>query len=131
MPETVQEKRVDLVFEGGGAKGIGLVGALLVLEERGYEPQGIAGTSAGAVLTALLAAGYTAGELRELFLELDFDSLRDTAWEDRIPFLGTPLSFLKDQGIYEGKALLEVHEGAVGGPGCEDLRGSRVLRAGK
>jgi NTE family protein len=107
MPETVQEKRVDLVFEGGGAKGIGLVGALSVLEERGYEPQGIAGTSAGAVLTALLAAGYTAGELRELFLELDFESLQDTAWEDRIPFLGTPLSFLKDQGIYEGKALLE------------------------
>lgn len=51
-------------FEGGGAKGIALVGALSVLEERGYEPQGVAGTSAGAVLTALLAAGYTAAELR-------------------------------------------------------------------
>lgn len=96
-----------MVFEGGGVKGIGLVGALSVLEERGYEPQGIAGTSAGAVLTALLAAGYTAGELREIFLELDFESLRDEAWEDRIPFLGRPLSLLKDQEIYEGKALLE------------------------
>ena len=96
-----------MVFEGGGVKGIGLVGALSVLEELGYEPRGIAGTSGGAVLAALLAAGYTAEELREIFLELDFTSLRDKAWEDRIPFLGTPLSLLKDQGIYEGKALLE------------------------
>ncbi len=111
MPEKGQgkepEKRVDLVFEGGGVKGLALVGALSVLEERGYEPQGIAGTSAGAVLTALLAAGYTAVELREIFLDLDFRSLQDATWEDRIPFLGTPLSFLKDQGIYEGRALLE------------------------
>lgn len=60
MPESAQKKRVDLVFEGGGVKGIALVGALTVLEEWGYEPQGVAGTSAGAVLAALLAAGYTA-----------------------------------------------------------------------
>ena len=53
MPENAQKKRVDLVFKGGGVKGIALVGALSVLEERGYEPQGIAGTSAGAVLAAL------------------------------------------------------------------------------
>lgn len=67
-----------------------------MLEERGYEPQGTTGTSAGAILTALLAAGYTAVELREIFLELNFESLQDEAWEDRIPFLGRPLSLLKD-----------------------------------
>jgi NTE family protein len=106
MPESVPEKRIDLVFEGGGVKVIGLAGALSVLEERGYEPQGIAGVSGGAVLAALLAAGYTAVDLREILLDLDFTSLRDKGWEDRIPFLGTPLSLLKDQGLYEGEALL-------------------------
>ena len=85
MKESSPEKRVDLVFEGGGVKGIALIGALAVLEERGYEPQGVAGTSAGALLAALLAAGYTATELREIFLDFDFSSLQDTAWEDRIP----------------------------------------------
>lgn len=59
-----KEKRVDLVFEGGGVKGLGLVGVLSVLEEKGYEPQSVAGTSAGGLLAALLAAGYTAAELR-------------------------------------------------------------------
>lgn len=107
MSEAGDEKRVDLVFEGGGVKGLGLVGALSVLEERGYKPQSVAGSSAGALLAALLGAGYTAAELREIFLDFDFASVQDTSWEDRIPLIGTPLSLLKDQGIYEGKVLLE------------------------
>lgn len=99
------EKRVDLVFEGGGVKAVALIGALSVLEERGFEPQHIAGTSGGAVVAVLLAAGFTAGEMRERLLEFDFGSLRDVGWEDRIPLVSTPLSILKDQGIYEGEAL--------------------------
>ena len=47
-----REKYVDLVFEGGGVKGIALVGAFSVLEERGYEPQNMAGASAGAIVLA-------------------------------------------------------------------------------
>ena len=42
-------KPVDLVLEGGGVKGIGLVGAISVLTEHGYEFQRVAGTSAGAM----------------------------------------------------------------------------------
>ena len=61
-----RESNVDLVFEGGGLKGIGLVGAYSVLEERGYRPQNVAGASAGAIVAALVAAGYTAVELREV-----------------------------------------------------------------
>ena len=41
------EKRVDLVFEGGGVKGIGLAGAFSYLDEQGFKPQRVAGTSAG------------------------------------------------------------------------------------
>ena len=61
---SAQGNFADLVFEGGGVKGIGLAGALATLEERQYAPQNIAGTSAGAITAALLAAGYSAAELR-------------------------------------------------------------------
>lgn len=43
-----RKRCVDLVFEGGGVKGIALVGAFSVLEKRGYEPQNMAGASARA-----------------------------------------------------------------------------------
>ena len=93
---------VDLVFEGGGVKGIALVGAFSVLEEEGYEPQNMAGASAGAIVAALLAAGYGAGELKKIIAELDYDRFKDEALEDRFP-LGAALSILKDLGIYEGE----------------------------
>lgn len=56
-------KRVFLVFEGGGAKGIVHVGALRALEEWGVEICGVAGTSAGAIVSALIAAGYRSHDL--------------------------------------------------------------------
>ncbi len=83
------------------------------MEERGYEPQSVAGTSAGASLAVLLGAGYTAAELRKIFLDFDFTRVQDKSWEDRIPLIGTPLSLLKDQGVYEGKALLEYVRGLL------------------
>jgi NTE family protein len=55
--------QADLVLEGGGVRGIGHVGALSVMEEKGYRWANIAGTSAGAFVAALLAAGYTASEM--------------------------------------------------------------------
>ena len=61
----MNEQPVDLVFEGGGVKGIGLGGAFLELYGRGYRPACVAGTSAGAITAALVAAGYTGEELEE------------------------------------------------------------------
>jgi NTE family protein len=100
-------KDVDLVFEGGGLKGIALVGAYSVLEEQGYDPQNLAGASAGAIVAALVAAGYTAAELREIIGEFDFRGLKDRAWEDWLPVLPRIVSVLKDRGIYEGEAFLD------------------------
>ena len=96
---------VDLVFEGGGLRGIGLVGAYSVLEEHGFRPQNVAGASAGAIVAALVAAGYTASELREVLDALDFLSFKDRAWEDRLPALSRTVSILKDKGVYEGEAF--------------------------
>ena len=67
----------DAVFEGGGVKGIGLVGAVAVAEERGYQWVNIAGTSAGAIVAALLAAGYSAAEMKQIMEELDYNSFKD------------------------------------------------------
>jgi predicted acylesterase/phospholipase RssA len=52
----------DLVFEGGGAKGLAFVGALQAIEKRGHKPGRTIGTSAGAILAVLVAAGYSAEE---------------------------------------------------------------------
>jgi predicted acylesterase/phospholipase RssA len=52
----------DLVFEGGGAKGLAFVGALIEFEKRGHVPRRIIGTSAGSILAALVAAGYNSAE---------------------------------------------------------------------
>jgi predicted acylesterase/phospholipase RssA len=60
---------VDLVFEGGGAKGLVFLGALRVLAEQGYAPRRLVGTSAGAITAALLAAGYTADSFMDVARE--------------------------------------------------------------
>ena len=60
---------------------------------------------AGAVVGSLVAAGYSAKELHDLLQETPFSSFEDKGWEDRIIGLGTPLSILKDHGIYEGKVF--------------------------
>ena len=104
---TAAPQPVDLVFEGGGVKGIGLAGALAVLEERGFAPQNIAGTSAGAITAALLAAGYRRDDLREIVMELDFRQFQDRAWEDKVPLIERSLSLLLDLGIYEGERFYE------------------------
>jgi NTE family protein len=101
------EHNVDLVCEGGGVKGIGLAGAYSVLEERGYRPVNVAGTSAGAITAALIAAGYSSDELKKIVFGMDFRRFEDKSWEDRIPLAGVPLSILLTNGIYKGEAFLE------------------------
>ncbi|KAE8764008.1 patatin-like phospholipase family protein [Georgenia thermotolerans] len=99
--------RCDLVLEGGGVKGIALVGALSVLEERGYAVQRVAGTSAGAIVGALVAAGMPASRIAELVEALDYRKFRDRGPEDLVPVLGPAVSLLFQDGVYEGRYLKE------------------------
>jgi Patatin-like phospholipase len=62
----------DLVLEGGGVKGIALVSAISVLEERGYQFRRVAGTSAGAIVGSLVAANARAAELQEIMRAVDY-----------------------------------------------------------
>ena len=59
----------DMVFEGGGAKGMVFVGALEVFESAGHTHGRLLGTSAGAITAALLAAGYRPQEMLESLSE--------------------------------------------------------------
>ena len=105
-PADPTERGINLVCEGGGIRGIALVGALGVLEERGFRPRHVAGTSAGAIVSTLVAAGYSGAELRDVTLAFDFARLMDKDWLDRIPVIGPGISLLRDQGVYEGEAVL-------------------------
>jgi NTE family protein len=95
----------DAVFEGGGVKGIGLAGAVAATEEQGYEFVNVAGTSAGAIVAALVAAGYRAAELRDIMQSLDYAKFKDSGLLDHIPVLGKVLSLGLEKGIYEGVFL--------------------------
>jgi NTE family protein len=99
--------KADAVFEGGGVKGIGLVGALCSLEKRGYVWQRMAGTSAGSIVAALVAAGYTAKELEKILFDLDFNSFIDEKGLQSLPLVGKSLSFLISKGIYNGNKIEE------------------------
>ncbi len=79
------------IFEGGGAKGYAHIGALKAAEERGIEISAVAGTSIGAVIACLVAAGFRADELfhvdtggnKQGALSLDpLDKLDRTDWAD-------------------------------------------------
>jgi NTE family protein len=103
------ERRVDAVFQGGGVKGIALVGAASVVEETGYSFYNLAGTSAGTTVAALLGAGYSAEELKQILMDLDFKQLMDPATIlSRIPLAGNYLGIVTDLGIYEGDYFLNL-----------------------
>ena len=59
----------DMVFEGGGAKGMVFVGAMQEFEARGHTHDRLLGTSAGAITAALLASGYSSDEMLKALSE--------------------------------------------------------------
>jgi NTE family protein len=95
----------DLVLEGGGVKGIALVGAIKVLEERGYRFHRVAGTSAGAIVGSLVAARVPADRMQEIMQELDYRRFRDGGLITRFGLLGQFASLLATSGIYRGEYL--------------------------
>jgi NTE family protein len=98
MAGWVATMNCDLVLEGGGTKLPGLVGAYRVLRDQDFTPINIAGTSAGSIVGALIAAGYTPEEMRELLYDMSFSEFLDGA---RWPWQ-KGWNFFKHWGIYKG-----------------------------
>ncbi|WP_378182590.1 patatin-like phospholipase family protein [Aquimarina sp. SS2-1] len=60
-------KNIGLVLSGGGFKGVAHIGAIKAIEEIGLIPSYVSGTSAGAIVGSLYAAGYTIEEIKDFF----------------------------------------------------------------
>ncbi|MFZ0716111.1 patatin-like phospholipase family protein, partial [Mycobacterium sp.] len=95
----------DLVLEGGGVKGIGLVGAVLTLHEAGFVFPRIGGTSAGAIVAALIAAYQVKKvpltQLQTDMAELDYTQFMQKTWaEKHLGLLGNATALLSHQGLY-------------------------------
>ena len=67
MNAYLKGKKVGLVLSGGGVRGMAHIGILKALAEKGIDCQIVAGSSVGALIGALYAAGYDAKDMLEFF----------------------------------------------------------------
>jgi len=80
VAEATQRPRIGLVLSGGGARGAAHVGVIRALEQLRIPIDAVAGTSMGAVVGGLYAAGLSGTEIADLFDEIDWQELfRDRA----------------------------------------------------
>jgi NTE family protein len=107
----------DFVLEGGGVKGAALLGAMTAAVARGVRPNRLAGTSAGAITAAFIAAGLdhddpaklgrVLTDLKHLLTTTDFNVFNS----DPTPYVrfgglpGMGISEIADYGLYKGDAL--------------------------
>ena len=85
--ETIFKKKpykIGIALSGGGIKGLCHVGVLKALEEHGIRPDIISGVSAGSVVGALYADGYSPDEIAALFEDISFRQMT----KPRIPSSG-------------------------------------------
>jgi len=131
---TEGRPRADLVLEGGGVKGIALAGAVSTLAESGYSFQRVAGTSAGAIVGAVVAAFRRRDEpmssLVEIARTLDYRRFRDRGLPGSLlgpfGFLTDGLSVLLEGGAYEGDYLADWLRGVLRDLGVETFGDLRV-----
>ncbi len=99
--------QIDCVFSGGGIKAYAFIGALERVKERNLHINRVAGTSAGAIFAALLAAEYSIDEIREILFDLQVEKILDP------PILNKYMSFIKwislyrQMGLYKGEKFEE------------------------
>ena len=91
----------NLVFEGGGVRGLAYIGALQAVEDAGIRPDvtAVAGTSAGAITAALVAVGYSSKELHDTLLDMNLTMFQDGG-------LTGPVRVVRDYGFFRGDAFL-------------------------
>ena len=87
---TNDRKKVGVVLSGGGAKGMGHIGVLKVLEKAGIPIDIVTGTSMGSIIGGLYAIGYNAGALDSMvrvqdwaYVISDREDLRNQSLNDR------------------------------------------------
>ena len=94
----------NLVFEGGGVKGIAYIGAMEVLEKKGIlkNIKRVGGASAGAINALLFALGFSIQQTREILWKLDFKNFEDGSF-----ILFNFVRVLKQFGWFKGDYFKE------------------------
>jgi len=99
----------DLVLEGGGVKGTGLVGAITALTSAAepYAFHRVAGASAGAIVASMVAAGYDAAEMNTVMTNLDFSQFEDDhgIFGRHLGQIGEGLGLVFHEGLFVGQFL--------------------------
>jgi len=90
----------SLILKGGGVKGLAFAGALQILEEY-FSFDTFAGTSAGAIASVLLGAGFKPSELLEELYKKDFNDFKDAS------FLKSIINLFVKKGLYPGDGIEE------------------------
>lgn len=65
------------IFGGGAVRGIAYAGALQALDELNIDIDVLAGSSVGSIVAALVAVGYSANEISDIFMQVNFELFRD------------------------------------------------------
>lgn len=101
MTHAVQHTAgLGIALGSGAARGLAHIGVLKVLEENGIRVDVLAGTSIGALIGALFAAGVPVRQMEQVALEIDWRKLAKLM-DPVIPFSGLTdtrklISFIKD-----------------------------------
>jgi NTE family protein len=92
----------DGVFQGGGVKGIALVGALIEFGKRGWTDWiNVAGTSAGSIIAAYIACGHDVADLEKLLRETPYAQFEDFGAGGKL--LGGGLNLVRHHGLAHGE----------------------------
>jgi NTE family protein len=83
--KTKEQEPWALVLMGGGARGLAHIGVLSVLQENSLVPDIVTGTSMGAIVGGLFAAGLSPAKLKEIACEASFkDYVEESAVARRL-----------------------------------------------
>ena len=115
QPVAKRPPRVGLALGGGAARGFAHVGVIKALEEAGISADIVAGSSSGAIIAAIYAAGHDARSLEALAVGVERDTLIDFR--------------LFGNGWVEGEALQDFVNEAVGSRPIEALARPFVVTA--
>lgn len=101
--------RIGLALGAGSARGFAHIGVLKSLDQAGIKPDVVVGTSAGALIGAFFAAGFTAWQLEEVALRTREVDIADFATGSR-------------RGLLVGDSLARFVNDALKGARIESLR---------
>lgn len=109
--EYFRNKFTNFVFEGGGIRGIAFGGAIHYLEKHDLMKQitRFGGSSAGSIVSAALAVGYSGPEIIKILHDTDFKTFEDDSWG---PF-GDVYRMVTKFGVYKGEAFEKWFEGIL------------------